>query len=145
MHRKTTQAAIDAVPPDAPRRALFTALWLWRVCPSALCRRQKACRGDTNRCLEERWHPLVPPELKALVQKTLANEAAGMTLQEAAAAAQASLAANRLQAEAFDAPAARPFVPMRTQTRALPDGGNEPPAGPNPRPPRHRGPRMRTL
>jgi hypothetical protein len=145
------------------RRALFTAFRLWTVCPSKMCGRHKACRGDANRCLQERWQPLAPPEVKALLQKAFAKRAGGMTPREAvaAAAAETSLAADRRQDEAELAEKTRPFVP--TQARALPndrtakeresrgacprEGGDwdEQSGLRHPRAPRHRGPRVRQL
>jgi hypothetical protein len=136
------------------RRALFTAFRLWTVCPSRMCGRHKACRGDADRCLRERWQPLAPPELKATLQKIFANQAGGMTLHEAIAAARTSMAAYRRPDEAAPAEKPKPFVPADAGIQALPNDraaekrdfrfdGNEQVL--HPRSPRHRGPRVRQL
>ena len=104
----------DARVEKEAQRELFTAVRLWAICPARLCRRQKACRGDTARCLRERWQPVVPPEFKALLQKIFAAQSDGMTLPEAIAAAQASMAAHRRASESEAAAAAKPFVPADT-------------------------------
>ena len=122
------------------RRALFTAFRLWTACPSKMCGRHKACRGDADRCLRERWHPLAPPELKALLQKIFANTAGGMTLREAIAAAQTSMAAYRRQDEAELAEKPNSFVPADAGTQALP-----PPPRIRRQPPPRIGPRVRQL
>src|SRR6185437_10853563 len=72
---------------QAARRNLFSHFRMWTVCPGKACMRARACRGDVERCLRERWHPLVPPRLKVLLQKASAFMANGMSPREAAAAA----------------------------------------------------------
>ena len=143
--RAEAQRQIDAKAraTDDAQRMLFSVVRLWRICPAKMCRRQKACRGDAARCLRERWQPVVPPELKALLQKIFAGQRDGMTLPEAVAAAQANMAAHRRARESEAAAAARPFVPAEAGTQSLPPSPPRPPVTRTS--PLHRGPRVRAL
>jgi hypothetical protein len=82
--RPTSDPADDGPPDDnAPRRAMFTGFGMWTICPDKRCIRARACRGDVEECLEERWHVVVPANIKALVQKTFALIADGVPPVEA--------------------------------------------------------------
>jgi hypothetical protein len=120
---------------DEARRKMFTHFRMWTVCPDKRCLRAQACAGNVEECLNERWRPVVPAELKTLLQKSLALMADGCTPQEAVAAAQAEMkrhaeAAARVD-ERFPQGAATP----------LPRPAPSPVAAPAPE--RHRGPRVR--
>jgi len=82
----------DARALSGTRRKLYTAFGIWKVCPAKLCQRQRACRGDAERCMIERWHPLAPPDLKAFLGKVFDGVRDGLEWQEAIAAAEASMA-----------------------------------------------------
>ena len=54
-------------------RALYCeSVPLWRACTRGFCRRNQACSGNSNTCLERAW-PLLPPhvqnEASALVER----------------------------------------------------------------------------
>jgi len=121
------------------RSEVFTHLRLWTVCPEKRCLRARACAGDAERCVRERWHPLVPREIKALLLKTFALMEDGYSHAEAARSAREEMrrhreAAARLDAlDAQDAPApAAPAAPAPV------------PAPPRSSAPQH-GPRIRFL
>jgi hypothetical protein len=40
---------------SAARRRYCTWLQYWRGCPTALCRRARACRGDPTACFARHW------------------------------------------------------------------------------------------
>jgi hypothetical protein len=129
------QRRIDANRRDelAARRNMFSHFRMWTVCPGKACMRARACRGDVERCLRERWHPLVPPRLKVLLQKTSALMANGMSPREAAAAAEADIARHDAAAAA-QAPAPVPAAPASQPIKMPPRIRKSPP-----------GPRVRLL
>jgi hypothetical protein len=88
---------------DDARRVMFSAFGLWSICPAKICRRARACRGDAARCMNERWHPNVPAEFKALLAKAAANIRDGMSHADAVAAAEASMAAHMRAADSAEA------------------------------------------
>ena len=65
------------------RRRLFTSAGMWRICPDKNCARARACRGDLHVCTMERWHVAVPPDVKAVLKKTLQFRLAGASPAEA--------------------------------------------------------------
>jgi len=94
------------------QRKLFSVFKMWKVCPAKACMRGRACRGDVERCVHERWQPLVPPELKAYLQKSFALMAQGWSAKDADAAVTAELARHEAAAAArARAPKPAPPVP----------------------------------
>jgi hypothetical protein len=88
---------------EASRRRLLSVFGMWTICPDKRCIRAQACAGDVEQCLRQRWHKVVPPETKALLQKFFTLTKEGMPPAEALAAAQKDMERRiRMQAE-FDA------------------------------------------
>jgi len=110
----------DARALSGARRKLFTAFRIWQVCPAKLCQRQHACRGDAERCMNERWHRLAPPALKAFLGKVFDGVRDGLEWQEAIAAAEASMAEHlrRAQPEA-SADRVDPLIPADAATHSV--------------------------
>lgn len=74
------------------RSQLFTGVGLWKVCEHKVCRRNRACRGDTNECMMKRWRRYISDEDRIYLAKVChfaAHE--GMTMAQAIAAADADL------------------------------------------------------
>lgn len=122
------------------RRKMFTQLRLWTVCPDKRCVRAKACAGNVERCLHERWHALVPPQTKSFLHKALTLVADGYGVEEAVRIAREQMQRHAAAAEpgnAGDAHARRAPAPQAA----------EPPPVPAASHPRHplRGPRVRRL
>ena len=118
----------------AARRNMFSHFGMWTVCPGKACMRARACRGDVERCLNERWHPLVPPRLKILLQKASALMANGMSPREAVAAAEADIARHDAAAAAARASTPVPAAPASQPVNMPPRIRKSPP-----------GPRVRSL
>jgi hypothetical protein len=116
---------------DDARRRMFSQFRMWEFCPAKGCARARACRGDVERCLNERWHPLVPSDLKAYLQKSTALMAQGWSAQDAAKAAEVDIARHEAAAHA----------PAPVMPEPAPQPLNVPPRiGKSPR-----GPRVRSL
>ncbi len=99
---------------DNARRKMFTIFKLWTVCPDKRCARAKACSGDVETCLRERWRVYVSDETRALLSKTFQLIRDGMPAHEAVAAAQADIAQRKKLAAEFDVrPASTPAVPAQ--------------------------------
>jgi hypothetical protein len=99
---------------DNARRKLFTAFQLWMVCPDKRCARAKACSGDVEVCLRERWHVHISDETRAMLGKTLQLIGDGLSVNEAVAAAQADIAQRKKLAAEFDARhAEKPAAPAQ--------------------------------
>ncbi|CAN0514375.1 unnamed protein product, partial [Phaeothamnion confervicola] len=77
---------------ESSRRKMFTAFEMWKFCPDRRCIRQRRCAGDVERCLNERWRPLIPPEGKAFISKVLKRVADGMPMAQAIAATDVEMA-----------------------------------------------------
>ena len=88
---------------DNARRKLFTAFRLWMACPDKRCARAKACSGDVESCLRERWRVHISDETRAMLSKTLQLMRDGLSAHEAVAAAQADIAQRKKLAAEFDA------------------------------------------
>lgn len=99
---------------DSMRRQLFTAYRLWTVCPDKRCKRARACSGDTELCVRQRWHVYVSDETRALLTKTFELVSDGMPAREAVAAAQADIVRRQQLAAEFDArrQAEKPAAPV---------------------------------
>jgi len=112
------------------RRHMFSHFKLWTVCPDRRCKRAQSCRGDVEQCLNQRWHPLVPQDLKAFVHKALGYQADGHSALEAARLAQDDMqrhieAAKRVdekypQGVRTPVPAAAPPAPAPAPPRVEP-------------------------
>jgi hypothetical protein len=88
---------------EAARRHLFTCYRLWTVCPDKRCARAKACSGDVEVCLHQRWRVYISDETRALLSKSLQLMRDGLSPQEAAAAAQADIAQRKKLVAELDA------------------------------------------
>jgi len=120
------------------RRKMFTVLKMWKACPDKRCVRAHACRGDVERCLRERWRPIVPPDLKASIGRMFEYLRNGLSPQEAATRAAEDMARHceamaRVEAMQAERPPDTPRVPRQTT------------AAPPPAPPAFSGPRIRSL
>jgi hypothetical protein len=89
------------------RRRMFTLAGMWRICPDKRCARACACRGDLDTCLIERWHVVVPPEVKALLYKAIRFRSAGASPAEAMRLAEEEMEKHRAALAAIEAKAAR--------------------------------------
>lgn len=69
--------------PFADYRFLLNSIGLWRICPGKRCRRARACRGDVLQCLRDRWHGVMPDEIKGLAQQTALLMDDGVPVHEA--------------------------------------------------------------
>jgi hypothetical protein len=93
---------------------MFTAFQLWTVCPDKRCARAKACSGDVEVCLRQRWFVHVSEETRAMLGKTLQLMRNGMPAHEAVAAAQADITQRKKLAAEFDARhAEKPAAPAQ--------------------------------
>lgn len=122
------------------RRGVYTRLLLWTVCPDKRCTRARACTGNAERCTRERWHPLVPREIKALLLKTFALMEDGYSQAEAARMAAEEMQRHReagARLDALDAQDAR--------ATAKPAAAPTPASAPPRRSPPYDGPRIRFL
>jgi hypothetical protein len=119
---------------------MFTRFKMWTICPDKRCKRAQACAGNVERCLTERWHPVVPAEWKALLGKFFALAADGFTTQEAAAAAIADMKRHIGAEKRLDQ-----LYPQGVRTPLPAPPAPQPAAAPSPAPERHRGPRIRSL
>jgi hypothetical protein len=99
---------------DEARRRMFSAFSLWKICNDKRCKRAHACRGDVGICMNERWHVVIPAELKAKLQKIMALLAQGIDMREAIHLASADMA-RRKPADAANMPAAIPAAPPAPQ------------------------------
>jgi hypothetical protein len=88
------------------RRRLFTSAGMWRICPEKHCARARACRGDLETCTMERWHVVVPTEVKALLLKTIRFRLAGASPDEAMRLAKEEFEKHRAAMAAIEAEAA---------------------------------------
>ena len=126
----------------AARRNMFSHFKLWTVCPDRRCKRAQSCRGDVEQCLNQRWHPLVPQDLKTFVHKALGYQNDGHSPLEAVRLAQDDMTRHREAAARVDAKypqGVRTPVPAQPAAPAPPP---PPPAPPRVEPP-WRGPRIR--
>jgi len=126
------------------RREVYTRLLLWTVCPDRRCLRARACAGDAERCTRERWHPLVPREMKALLLKTFALMEDGYSHAEASRMAAEEMQRHREAAARLDALEAQSTPAPAPQAAAPASLPAPPPAPPRSSPP-YDGPRIRSL
>jgi len=122
------------------RSEVFTHLRLWTVCPEKRCLRARACAGDAERCARERWHPLVPREIKALLLKTFALMEDGYSHAEAARSAREEMRRHREAAARLDA-----LDAQDARATAKPAAAPPPASAPPRRSPPYDGPRIRFL
>lgn len=85
------QSAEDLRERHAFRRRMFDGFKLWTVCPHKICRRNRRCSGDTDECLTQRWHQLMPQDTRHVVAKAIQFMSDGMPAAQATAAAEADL------------------------------------------------------
>jgi len=88
---------------EEARRHMFSHFGMWTICPDKRCIRARACNGDVEICLRERWHVHISDETRALLGKTFDLMRDGMSPHEAVAAAQADVARRKRLAAAADA------------------------------------------
>jgi hypothetical protein len=86
---------------EAQRRRLLSHFRMWTICPGKACGRARACRGDVQRCMSERWHVVIPAETKALLHKASEMMADGVPAKEAVRLATEDIARHKAAAEAY--------------------------------------------
>jgi hypothetical protein len=115
---------------DEARRHMFSFFKMWTICPDKRCIRTRSCAGDLEECLYGRWHQVIPPEFKALLQKSIANMREGHSAHEAVRLARedmarreaviAALDARKRSDETIAAPASPPTAPVTPETHPGP-------------------------
>jgi hypothetical protein len=88
---------------DSARRKMLTIYGLWTVCHDKRCARAKACSGDVETCLRERWRVYISDETRALLSKALQLMNDGLSPHEAVAAVEVDIAQRKKLAAEFDA------------------------------------------
>ncbi len=106
--------------------------------PGQALHRARACAGNAERWTRERWHPLVPREIKALLLKTFALMEDGYSHAEAARMAAEEMQRHRDAGARLDALEAQ-------EARAPAAPAAAPPLAPPRRSPPYDGPRIRFL
>jgi hypothetical protein len=124
---------------ESARRNLFSHFRMWTVCPDARCKRAQACAGNVERCMNERWHPLVPAEIKSLLQKQFAYLGEGHAPRDAVRLAAEDMERHRQASARVDA-----LYPQGARTPAAAEAPSpQPPSILRRAPPPQRGPRIR--
>ena len=109
------------------RHKVFTAYHLWLVCRDKRCMRARACVGDTDRCLYERWHVVIRQETKIWLHKVMGLLLEGYSNEDALRIANEDIRRHREAAARLDAhyPAAgtaseaeQPEAPLQTDAQA---------------------------
>lgn len=115
---------------DEARRDTFTFFKMWLICPDKRCIRTRSCAGDLEECLYARWRNVIPPEFRALMQKSLTLLKEGYSAHDAVRLAQedmarhdaaiAMLEARKCTHETAAAPASSRTAPVTPETRRGP-------------------------